>query len=159
MNNNLFRKKSLEKISSPEQLNDYIHISNPSAWIVLAAFAILLVGVCIWGIYGRLDTTLSVVAVDGADGVVCCVREADYEKIQVGMTVEIDGEEYSITGIEKTPVSADDAITEYAKHVGKLSDGEWIYYVYTDCRSMPEGGACPAEIIIERIHPLYFVTN
>lgn len=149
----------MEKIASPEQLNDYIHISNPSAWIVLAAFSILLVGICIWGIFGRLDTTLSVVAVKNANGVVCCVKETDYEKIQIGMAVEIGGEEFFITGIEKTPVPVDDSITEYAKHVGNLTDGEWIYYVHTDCPPELDGAVFPAEIIIERINPLYFVTN
>ena len=63
MNKNLFREKNVERIASPEQLNDYIHVSNPSVWIALAAFAVLLVGICIWGIFGTLDTTLSVVAV------------------------------------------------------------------------------------------------
>lgn len=46
---NIFRKSSLDKISSPEKLNDYIKVSNPSVWIVLAAIAVLLVAVVIWG--------------------------------------------------------------------------------------------------------------
>ena len=36
-NNDIFRKKSLERISSPEQLNDYIKVSNPSVWIIIIA--------------------------------------------------------------------------------------------------------------------------
>ena len=32
---NLFRKKSLERISSPEQLNEYVRVSTPSVWLVL----------------------------------------------------------------------------------------------------------------------------
>jgi hypothetical protein len=159
MNNHLFRKKNVERVTSPEQLNDYIHVSNPSAWTVLAAFTILLVGVCIWGIFGRLDTKLSVVAVKEDESVVCCVREADYEKIRVGMIVEIGGEEFAVTDIANTPVLVDEAITDYAKHVGMLADGEWIYYVYTDCPAALEGNVFSAEIIIERINPLYFVTN
>ena len=38
MQNQLFREKSLEKVSSPEQLNDYIRVSNPGVWIAVAAF-------------------------------------------------------------------------------------------------------------------------
>lgn len=159
MNNNLFRKKNIARIASPEQLNDYIHVSNPSAWIILAAFSILLVGICIWGIFGKLDTTLSVVAIKDRDRIVCCVKEADYEKIQIGMIVEIDEKEFSVTSVEKTPVPVDESITEYAKHVGTLIDGEWIHYIYTDCPVELEGDVFPAKIIIERIHPLYFVTN
>ena len=159
MNNKLFRKKNMEKATSPEQINDYIHVSNPSAWIVLAAFAILLIGICIWGIFGTLDTTLSVVAVKTDEGVVCYVREADYAKIAVGMTVEIGDAEFKVVGIEKNPVPVDESISDYAKHVGGLTDGEWIYYVYLDCPSNFEGNVFPAKIIIERIHPFYFVIN
>ena len=120
MNNNLFRKKNMERISSPEQFHDYIHISNPSAWVALAAFAILLVGVCIWGILGRLDTTLPVVAVKEADCIVCYVKEADQPNIKTGMPVAIDEGEYSITSTETNPVRVDASLSEYAKHIGNL---------------------------------------
>ncbi len=29
MENQIFRKKSIERVSSPEQLNDYVRVSNP----------------------------------------------------------------------------------------------------------------------------------
>ena len=52
----LFSKKSLDKVSSPEQLNDYIRVANPSLWLVLGAVIVLLIGVCVWGVLGRMDT-------------------------------------------------------------------------------------------------------
>ena len=45
MKSQLFREKSMERVSSPEQLNDYIRVANPSIWICLAAVIILLKGV------------------------------------------------------------------------------------------------------------------
>ena len=42
MKNDLFRKSSIDRISSPEQLNDYIRVTNPSIWVILAAIIILL---------------------------------------------------------------------------------------------------------------------
>ena len=50
MNEGLFRKKSIDKISSPEQLDDYIRVSNPAIWMLLSCIIILLVGMCVWGI-------------------------------------------------------------------------------------------------------------
>lgn len=44
MNQQLFRKKSVDKVSSPEQLNEYIRVANPGVWMVLAAIVILLAG-------------------------------------------------------------------------------------------------------------------
>ena len=40
--NALFREKSVTKVSSPEQLNDYIRVSTPAAWLVLVAIVLLL---------------------------------------------------------------------------------------------------------------------
>ncbi|MFQ8637890.1 MAG: hypothetical protein ACLR94_06765 [Acutalibacteraceae bacterium] len=47
MNQQLFRKSSIERVSSPEQLNDYIKVTNSGVWLVLAAVIMLLVGTCI----------------------------------------------------------------------------------------------------------------
>jgi len=56
MNNkkNLFRKSNLERMSSPEKLNDYIKVSNPSVWVILAAIAILLVSALVWSVVYEL---------------------------------------------------------------------------------------------------------
>ena len=51
---NIFRKSNLERMSSPEKLNDYIRVSNPSVWIILGAIAIMLIAVVIWGIVYEL---------------------------------------------------------------------------------------------------------
>ncbi len=51
----LFRKKSLQKISSPEQLDDYIRVTTPSVWLVLLALIILLAGLLVYSIFGTVD--------------------------------------------------------------------------------------------------------
>ena len=45
---NLFREKSLEAIQSPESLNDYLRVTSPGVWLVLAAVIALLVGMILW---------------------------------------------------------------------------------------------------------------
>ena len=48
----LFRKSTLERVSSPEQLNEYIKVTNPNLIIILAGiFAILIAGVA-WVFFG-----------------------------------------------------------------------------------------------------------
>ncbi|MCR5418705.1 MAG: hypothetical protein K6E84_07310 [Lachnospiraceae bacterium] len=53
----LFRKKSLDRVSSPEQLNDYIRVTTPSVWLVLLALILLLVGMLIWSVFGTVQGT------------------------------------------------------------------------------------------------------
>ena len=51
---NIFRGKSIEKVTGPESLNDYIRVTTPSVWIVLGALVLLLVGMLTWSIFGRV---------------------------------------------------------------------------------------------------------
>ena len=48
MDNQIFRKESLDQISSPEQLNDYLRVTNPAVWLVLTAVILLLAGMLLW---------------------------------------------------------------------------------------------------------------
>ena len=44
----LFRKESVERVSSPEQLSDYLHVTSPAIWVVLAAVVLLLASLFVW---------------------------------------------------------------------------------------------------------------
>ena len=51
----IFRQKSIDRVSSPEQLNDYIRVTTPSVWLVLAAIILLLVGMLAWSVLGTVE--------------------------------------------------------------------------------------------------------
>ena len=51
----IFRDKSLERISSPDQMDDYIRVTTPSVWIALLALVILLVGILAWTVLGTME--------------------------------------------------------------------------------------------------------
>lgn len=54
MNNSIFRQESIDKVSSPEKLDDYIRVTTPSVWITLIAIILLLTGALVWGIFGEV---------------------------------------------------------------------------------------------------------
>ena len=56
MENPIFRKKSLDRISSPEALDDYLHVTTPSVWLILIAIIMLLVGMLIWSHVASIDS-------------------------------------------------------------------------------------------------------
>ena len=157
MRSELFRKKSMERLSSPEQLNDYIRVVSPAAWMVLAAVALLLVGVCVWGVFGRLDTVLQVGAMEQDGRLVCYVGEADIAGVAEGMPVEIGRAVFTVDSIAVQPVQVDESFAEYLKHTGGLADGEWGYALTLDGTLGGKGGIYPARIIIERVSPVSFV--
>ncbi len=57
MDNNIFREKNIKKISSPEQLDDFIKITRPGVWLVMAALIILIAGCAVWAVFGVTQVT------------------------------------------------------------------------------------------------------
>ncbi len=47
----------MERINSPEQLNDYIRVTTPSVWLVLIAIIVLMIGILSWCIFGTVTMT------------------------------------------------------------------------------------------------------
>ncbi len=52
----IFRKVSLERLSSPDQLDELVRVTTPKGWIALIAVGVLIVFAIIWGIVGEIPT-------------------------------------------------------------------------------------------------------
>lgn len=124
MSKQLFRQKSLDRITSPEQMSDYIRVSNPSVWVILAAVIVLLIGVCVWGVFGQLDTTLETGGVCKDGQLVLYVSEKDVEKLGDGTLVAVNGKELALAGISDSPVPLDASYDPYLIHLTGLSEGD-----------------------------------
>lgn len=130
----LFRKKSLDRIKSPENLNDYVRVVNPSVWLVLAAIILLLLGACIWGIFGQIEAKIPALAMAENGQVVCQVQQEKLLSVQPGMTVRIGETEGTVTSV--VPASG-----EVLAQV-EITDGTY-----------------QAEVVTERLHPMSFLFN
>ena len=60
MKNGLFRKKSLERISSPEELHDYMRVTSPRLWMLLGAITALLVGFIVYASTATMENTMPI---------------------------------------------------------------------------------------------------
>ena len=92
----LFRKKTVDKISSPEQLTEYLKVTSPRMWIILAAVIMVLAAVFVWGILGTMET------VEDARVLVTAGRARivipDSAKLERGMLLRVDGQEFKVNG-------------------------------------------------------------
>ncbi len=59
MASQIFRKVSLERLSSPEQLDLMVKITTPAGWLSLVAIGILLAAIIFWSIYGSIPTKVT----------------------------------------------------------------------------------------------------
>ncbi|MBD2511512.1 NHLP bacteriocin system secretion protein [Nostoc muscorum FACHB-395] len=54
----IFRKESLERLSSPERLDQLMQVVNPRSWLPLVALGSVVGVAVIWSIYGRIPVTV-----------------------------------------------------------------------------------------------------
>jgi hypothetical protein len=54
MEKSLFRQTALERLSSPEQLDQLVRVTHPLGWLALLALSLVLLGAILWGILGSL---------------------------------------------------------------------------------------------------------
>lgn len=54
----IYRKSSLEKLSSPEQLDRMIVVTSPTFWLAMAGAGAIILVALIWSIVGRLPVTV-----------------------------------------------------------------------------------------------------
>jgi HlyD family secretion protein len=55
----IFRKVALERLSSPEQLDQLLEVTTPTGWLALAALGALLAAGLAWGLLGSIPTLAS----------------------------------------------------------------------------------------------------
>lgn len=57
--NKLYRKQALEQLSSPENLNQSLQISNSLGWVAVATLGVILAAALVWGIWGSVATQVT----------------------------------------------------------------------------------------------------
>ncbi len=137
MQKKAYRQKSIERISAPEQLQDYMRVTNPGVWMVLTAVIVLLAGIFVATIFGRLESTYIATAKIQDSKAVLLIEGTAADEVGEGMTLRIKNEE------------------------GKIEDVYWITPDTVEAVAtidLPDG-SYEAKIVMEVISPISFLTN
>ncbi len=59
MQERLFRKEALDRLSSPEELDQLMQITSPRSWLALLAIILLIIAGIAWGVWGSIAETTS----------------------------------------------------------------------------------------------------
>ena len=156
MDNGLFRKKSMERISSPEELHDYMRVTNPRLWMILGAIVLLLAGFIVYASTATMENTVTIhVQISQYELQENDAGEKEYvtdiraylphsmkDQVENGMTVRI--------GQEETTVN----------YIGVLEDGTVFLTIdpIDDYLPLPEG-EYDAELVLESTTPISFLWN
>lgn len=132
-NKTVFRKKTLDRISSPEQLTSYLRVTNPGIWALLAVVLLLLAGIFAWAAVGTLET--------GAPAVVI-VEDHTAQVVPVGAKTLLPGMPLRVVG-QETVIAATEP-DEYGRSVG------------TAALELPDG-VYEGTVVVEQTRPLDFL--
>ena len=154
----IFRDKALERVSSPEQLNDYIRVVNVGIWVILGALLALILGAVIWCSVITLETDSVDAAAVVKNGEVCLYFCADSrEQVKAGMDLNIGQSEFIMPDVEIKSVKlfhqTDSAIMELLG-----TDGTGYVYCAEFWADIPNG-VYPAGIVTSDISPFELLFN
>lgn len=169
----IFNKQARERLHSPEDLDKYVQVATPSAWLVVFATLLLLVGLLAWGIFGAVTTSVTSTCYldveytdlhgDGEYMALCLLSPDDYAKVSVGDAAVVAGMPGTVYSVSRSAVSRDEAalITPNDYLLAALMEGDWAYTVYIQLgpeASVLEGYVpLPASITVERVAPISLV--
>ncbi len=119
MDNPIFRKKSLDRISSPEALDDYLRVTTPAIWLILTAVIMLLAGMLTWTHIASSDSFAAGRArVEKGEMYIKFDNEQVAQNVQSGMIVNAGETQSRITS-----VSTDSSGQVVALAPTELADG------------------------------------
>jgi len=153
--NEIFRKKSLDKISSPEELDKYIKTTTPSFIILFISVITLLSGLLVWSLIGKIETKSEIGFSVVGGSAVSYIKESDYSKLTEESFLKYDNQSFEIKEIAQAPVQANEASDNYLLHIAEISIGEWYYEVYS-FTTLADGNYAGA-IVFESISPFSFI--
>lgn len=157
---NIFRKKSLEYVSSPEHLTDYIKVSKPSVWLVLFATLLLLASAVVWSVFGSLPTTITVYAYVKTGSATCYVDGDAAVKLKPGMTVRIGDAVGTVSSVAGQPESSAELRVKYGSDYleATLKAGDWNFAVTSAVAGVPDG-LYKMMITLDSVTPISFLMN
>lgn len=167
MQNGLFNKTSLKRMSSPEKMNDYIQVANPSIWLILAAVLLLLTAVLVWGFFGSVSTATTVNGLAMNGEIICYLNPADGMNIEEGMQVGITGDMKgtatgSVSAVSPVPLSYAEACqgieSDYAIYALNVADWNIRTQISVD-EPLTEGAIYSVSITTQSQRPIELVFN
>lgn len=158
MANNIFRRKSLDRLNNPEQLNDYIKVSNISSWMIMAIVAAFLLLFILWAAFGAIAIKENTVVVvkDGKANVYVSSAQAD--KLHSGLELSGFSSRAVLASVPAEAIQITPSFDTEARSIAHMQTGEF-YYVCPVDYTFDTDGAYPASVIFGTVTPLSYLLN
>lgn len=144
MENRLFRQQSMDQVNSPEQIRDYLRVTSPKLWMVIAAVLVLLAGFLAYLSVAEKEITVPV-------------------RVKVE-NVQMDGREHSFVSFEIPTENRDNyrqgmvvrfnGVTGKIRYFVETEDTTVVAVEPDNPRATIEAGDFDAAVVIESSTPI-----
>lgn len=138
--NSIFRQVALERLSSPEQLDQIVQVTSPKSWLALLALGLLLVTAVTWSIIGRIPVEISGSAILLNSGGVKNIISVEQGQISALYLTSGQIVEQGQLIAEITPAGAATAVPVHSPYNGRILE------LKTDVGSLVSQGASLASL-------------
>lgn len=153
-------RESPEKINSPQQLESYIKVTNPSGWIVLCAIAVLLCGLFCWIFFGTIEEDIHATSLTQGQTTYCFLRAEEASRLEPHMVVRMGRLSGNVKEIANAPIDYSDILNTFGDKARFLQlDTDGLYYLVTCSVPGAAAGVENIRIVVELLSPLSYLLN
>ena len=157
----IFNKRATEKLRSPEDLDKYVQVTNPSVWVIMLAIVVLLAAVLVWAVFGAVSTSVTTTGVVVKGQALCFLDAEEVAKVKVGDVANVDGERMTVSSVASIPGSREEVskVLESDYLVSALLNGDWAYAIQFegDTSELASDVPLTVNITVERVAPISLI--
>ncbi len=149
----IFREANLKKAAEPEKLDGYLKVTGFGPWLVILAAGLVLAAFFVWMFFGRLQTTVTGAGYCSDGKLICYVTQDEFDQIDQSTTVDIEGSEGRITGVDDNLYASSEIPNDV---LYMLPDSRWYCVVEVSCSE--EDGLYTA-VFLNEVEPASFMSR
>lgn len=160
-NRPLFNKRASERLNSPDDLDKFVRVTNPSVWLLLGACVCLLIGLLSWGFFGFVETHERMEGCVVGGRAMCFTDATAHTEVVVGDEAVVDGSRMKVKSVSPRPLTRDevDAILGSEFLSDTLVPNRWAYLIEFDgmTSGLMEGVPLTFDVTTNRVSPISLV--
>ena len=173
-------RSAASRITSTDELDRYIKVTNPSAWAVVLAALLLVGSITVWAIFAVVPVTVNTTGIvlqnedAGSPVVVCWVNKQTADRIgDFGVKASIDGAETKGARMDQAPMSASEVVKFLGSdfYADSIDLSDWNYPVviepggdvggsdYAISTALGSARLVPVSLVVSEKDPMSIVTG
>ena len=170
----------MSRITSADELDRYIKVTNPSAWAVVLAALLLVGAITVWSVFAVVPVTVNTTGIvlqdpdEGKTVVVCWVDKQTADRVRdFNVKANIDGTEAKGARMDNAPMSSSEVIKFLGSdfYADSIALADWNYPIviepggdvggsdYAISTALGSARLVPVSLVVSEKNPISIVTG